>query len=140
MRMQRISRAPEISATLNLDSCWIIGAPLLRLLQDLDQPPALRARQGAGLDDPNQVALAGLVLRVVGVQGAAPADDLLVLRMAAGDLDLDGDRLVGLARDDPPLPDLPAGGAALDGRRAGAGLPLASLLGPVGGPPLGGQL
>src|SRR5438132_103385 len=142
MRMQRISRAPELSATLSLDSCWITVTLLvpacprwrenragrgrrakcllvasasprtkvqrrfaashagvrgrggsLCLLQDLDQAPALGAGERPGLDDPDQVALARLVARVVGIEGARPADDLLVLRMPPCDLDLHCDRL-----------------------------------------------
>src|SRR5215208_4652441 len=129
--MQRISRAPELSATLSLDSCWIIAASSLRLLEDLHQAPALRPRQRAGLNDPDQIALASLVAGVVGVQGARLAHDLLVLGMAAGDLDLDGDRLVGLARDHAALPRLAARGAALGGRGTGAGLRLAAALGAI---------
>src|SRR5215218_8431070 len=111
--MQRISRAPELSATLSLDSCWIIERTSLRLLQDLDQAPALGPRERARLDKPDQVAFAGLVALVVGVQGARAADDLLVLRMATSDLDRNGDRLVGLAGEDAALPRLAAGRAAL---------------------------
>src|SRR5918994_7521440 len=102
--MQRISRAPELSATLSFDSCWITGS--LRLLQDLDQAPALGARERPGLDHADEVALVGLVALVVGVQGARVPDDLLVAGVSPDDVDLDGDRLVGLARDHPPLADL----------------------------------
>src|SRR5581483_4035063 len=134
--MQRISRAPELSATLSLDSCWITRQTSLRLLENLDQPPALGAGERTRLHDADEIALAGLVARIVGVEGARPAHDLLVLRVAPCDLDLDGDRLVRLARYDPSLPDLAAGRAALRRRRAGArALALAAPLGAVRGPP-----
>src|SRR5215207_29120 len=133
--MQRISRAPELSATRNLDSCWITEPTSLRLLEDLDQAPALRPRERAGLHHPDQIAVSGLVACVVGVQGAGAAHDLLVLRMPPGDLDLHGDRLVGLAGHDPALPHLATGGAALGRRGAGAPLLLLPALGTVGGAP-----
>src|SRR5204862_2865549 len=126
--MQRISRAPELSATLSLDSCWITSALLLRLLEDLGQAPALRPGDRTGLHHPDQVALARLVARVVRVQGAGAAHDLLVLRMAARDLDLHGDRLVRLAGDDATLSRLAARGLAVGRRCAGAGLLLGAAL------------
>src|SRR4051794_16970163 len=104
--MQRISRAPELSATLSLVSCWIIQAPLPGLLDHFQQPPALRPRERPRLDDPHDVALAGLVLLVVRAQGARAADDLLVGRMAAGDIDSHRDRLLRLVGDDDALADL----------------------------------
>src|ERR1041385_1926594 len=122
--MQRISRAPELSATLSLDSCWIIGRSLLRLLDDVDQAPALRLRERAGLDDANHVALAGLVALVVRVQRPRAADDLLVGGMATDDVDLDRDRFFALVGDDDPLADLGRVRVALGRRRAGAGLVL----------------
>src|SRR5215207_5881470 len=134
--MQRISRAPELSATRNLDSCWITEPTSLCLLQDLDQAPALRPRDRAGLHHPDQIALARLVAGVVGVQGAGAAHDLLVLRVPPSDLDLHGDRLVGLAGDDPALPHLAAGRAPLRRRSAGALLRLLPALRPVRGAPV----
>src|ERR1700754_2690086 len=112
--MQRISRAPELSATLSLDSCWIISLP--RLLDHVDQAPALGLGQGAGLDDADDVALAGLVALVVRVQRARLADDLLVSAVAAGDFDLHRDRLVALVGDDDALPHLRRVGVALGHR------------------------
>src|SRR5215813_6445483 len=138
--MQRISRAPELSATLSLDSCWITRAPLLRLLQDLHEAPALGPRDRASFDHPHQVALSRLVAGVVGVKGARAAHDLLVLRMPAGDLDLHRDRLVRLAGDDAALAGLAAGGAALRHGRAGAGLVLLTALAAIGGAAAGGPL
>src|SRR5882757_7261616 len=122
--MQSSSRAPELSATLSRDSCWIIRGLLARFLDDVDQTPALGLGQGAGLDDADHVALAGLVALVVRVQRARAADDLLVGAVAAGDFDLHGDRLVALVGDDDALPDLGRVGVALGLRRAGAGDPL----------------
>src|ERR671917_1652376 len=96
--MQRTSRAPVLSATLRRDSCWIIGLP--RPLEDLDEAPALGAAERAALDHADRVADARLVPLVVGVQRGAGADDLLVHPVLAGDVDADGDRLVGLVGDD----------------------------------------
>src|SRR5689334_14942340 len=117
--MQRISRAPELSATLSLDSCWIIALP--RLLHHVDQAPALGLRERTGLDHTDHVALAGLVALVVRVQLGRAADDLLVSAVAAGDVDADGDRFVALAGDDDPLSHLGRVGLALGRRRTGAG-------------------
>src|SRR5262249_5908478 len=107
---------------------------LLGLLQDLDQAPPLGPRQGPRLDDPHQIALTRLVPGVVHVQGAGAADDLLVLRMPPGDLDLDRDGLVGLAWGHASLPGLAAGGLAVGGRRSGAGFMLGPALAAVGSP------
>src|SRR5579864_4943254 len=97
--MQRISRAPVLSATLRRVSCWIISS-LLCFLDDFGQAPALGLRQRPRLDDPDDVADPGRVLLVVGVQAAARPDDLLVLAVGTDHLDLDHDRLVALVRDD----------------------------------------
>src|SRR6478735_3096622 len=117
--MQRISRAPELSATFSLDSCWITCLP--RLLDHVDQAPALGLRQRPGLDDANHVALAGLVALVVRVQRARAADDLLVSRVTAGKVDPDRDRFVAFVGDDDALPGLGRVGVALGRRGAGAG-------------------
>src|SRR5215467_9528164 len=103
--MQRISLAPELSATFSLDSCWITVASL-RLLEDLDQAPALCLRKRPRLDHAYGVALAGLIALVVRVEGPRAADDLLVGRVAADDVDPHGDRFLALVGDDDPLPDL----------------------------------
>src|SRR5206468_1214638 len=112
------------------------------LLEDLDQAPALGPRQRARLHDPDQIALPRLVAGVMGVQSARSADDLLVLRVTAGDFNLHGDRLVGLARDDAALPRLAAGGTSLRrrGTRAGGGLALGAALRTVGGAAASGLL
>src|SRR5215218_938833 len=151
--MQRISRAPELSATLSLDSCWIIALP--RLLHHVDQAPALGLGERPGLDHADHVALAGLVALVVRVQLGRAADDLLVSAVAAGDVDANGDRLVALAGDDDPLPHLGRVGLLLGRLGAGArgplsldGLPLlaaqvrphAPFLGPLGDAILGAEL
>src|SRR4029077_20512334 len=117
--MQRISRAPELSATLSLDSCWIIA--LFRLLQYLDQAPALRLRQWPGLDHADDVALARLVALVVGVQGARAAHDLLVGRVAARRVDPHRDRFLAFVGDDDPLPHLGRIGIPLSSGRPGSG-------------------
>src|SRR5215218_9551864 len=117
--MQRISRAPELSATLSLDSCWIIALP--RLLHDVDQAPALGLGERPGLDHPDHVALAGLVALVVSVQLGRAADDLLVGAVTAGDVDADGDRLVAFAGNDDPLTHLGRVRVLLCGRSAGTG-------------------
>src|SRR5918992_1510076 len=99
--MQSTSRAPVLSATLRRDSCWIMGLP--GPLHDLDQAPALGAAERAAFDHAHGVAHVCLVLLVVSVQRGAGADDLLVHAVLAGDVDADGDRLVGLVRDDDAL-------------------------------------
>src|SRR4029450_1343617 len=96
--MQSTSRAPVLSATFSLDSCWIIG--LLRPLQDLDEPPAVGAAERAALHQANGVADVGVVVLVVRVQRRAGADDLLVLAVPARDVDAGGGRLVGPVGDD----------------------------------------
>src|SRR4051794_39874511 len=107
--MHSNSRAPVLSATLSLDSCWIIGRsrPLPGLLQDLDQAPALRARQRPALDDAHHVALIRLVALVVSVQRVRLAHDLFVPPVPPDALESDCDRLLALARDDNSLTDLP---------------------------------
>src|SRR4051794_1869488 len=112
--MHRISRAPVLSATRRRVSFWI---KLLRPLQDLDQAPALEARQRARLHDADEVALVGVVVLVVGVQRRRRADDLLVALMTARGLDAHGDRLVGLVGDDAALAHLGAALGAGDGLR-----------------------
>src|SRR6478609_7908662 len=132
--MQRISLAPVLSATLSRDSCWIIGsspcragsqvgtrawrnsvsdlgrAPrgvvLLGLLEDLDDAPALRGRQRAGLLDPHAVADAALVLLVVGLQLARATQHLAVERVLHPVLDGDDDGLLHLVADHETLTDL----------------------------------
>src|SRR5919204_658567 len=99
-RMQRISRAPVLSATRSRDSCWITGSPLPRGLDDLGEPPVLRLRKRTCLDDQDDVADLRLVLLVVGVELDAAPDDLLVARVRLDRVDLDDDRLVHRVGDD----------------------------------------
>src|SRR5437764_3247583 len=99
--MQRISRAPVLSAILRRDSCWIIESPRSPGgLHDLGQAPALRLGQRTRLDDADDVADLRLVLLVVRVELDAAPNDLLVALVRAAQLDLDDDRLVHRARDD----------------------------------------
>src|SRR5687768_2270133 len=118
--MHRISRAPELSATRSLVSCCITVSP--GLLQDLEQPPALRARQRPRLDDANDIALLRLVGLVVSMEPAGPADDLLVGRVAPDDRDLHRDRLVAAGRDHGALANLLRARLARGGGSPGARL------------------
>src|SRR6476659_2431601 len=95
--MHRISRAPVLSATRTLVSCWIT---LLRHLEDLGEAPALRLRERARLDDADEVAGLRLVLLVVRVELRRAADHLLVLRVRLDRVNPDDDRLVHRRRDD----------------------------------------
>src|SRR5215210_9495343 len=115
--MQSSSRAPVLSATLSLDSCWITR-PSSRFLHDLGQAPVLRLGKRARLDDPDDIAGAGLVALVVRVELDRAPDDLLVLRVQLDHVDLDDDRLVALVRDDDAAALLPP--PALDVRSLAA--------------------
>src|ERR671937_990688 len=139
--MQRISRAPELSATLSLVSCWITsglhaacaaaGSASSGPLQDLEQAPALGPRKGPRLDHAHDVALLCRVRLVVGPQPAGAANHLLVGGMAADHGDLDRDRLVPADRDDRALANLLRPRLAGPGGRPGTRFaPLA----PAGGP------
>src|SRR6478609_5809841 len=101
--MQRISRAPELSATRRRVSFWITPRPSSRPLDDVDERPALGARQRAALDHAHDVTLVRVVVLVVCVHGARAAHDLLVAAVAPRDFDAHGDRLLGLVRDDDAL-------------------------------------
>src|SRR5215208_5309972 len=121
--MQRISLAPVLSATFSRDSCWIILVAssscraLLGLLDDLGDPPALGRRQGPGLGQPDDVARAGAVLLVVGLEPGRPADRLLVQAVLADVLHLDDHRLVHLVGDHDPGADLAGPPGLARGRR-----------------------
>src|SRR5688500_12356852 len=119
-RMQRISRAPVLSATRSLDSCWITVLPRKSLcdLDDLGQAPVLRLRDRARLDDLDDVADLGRVLLVVRLEALRAADDLLVARVGLDRVDLDHDRLVALVRNDGAEPLLAAAELALGLRQA----------------------
>src|SRR3954453_10687030 len=107
--MQSSTRAPVLSATRNRDSCWITvpprrlpRAPVPR--RAFPEPPVLRLRERARLDDPHDVAHVRLVLRVVRLELDAAPDDLLVTPMRLDRVDLHDDRLVHHARDDDAAP------------------------------------
>src|SRR5437763_3031474 len=126
--MQRISRAPVLSATRRRVSAWITRWPPAGVrrgssgaLQHLGEPPALGLAERPGLDQADSVALVRLVALVVGAERGRPADDLLVLAVAACDVDPDGDRLVRLGRYDDALARLRPSGAVLLARQRLAG-------------------
>src|SRR2546423_6423546 len=116
--MQRIRGAPVLSAPFNRVSFGItaysprsystrrvqspFGCASLCPLHDLDEPPPLGLRQRTGLDDPDEIALVGVVARVVRVQRRRRAHDLLVAAVPAGGLQAGGGRLGGPFWDDPP--------------------------------------
>src|SRR6266852_6343566 len=75
-RMQRISLAPELSATLSRVSCWITC--LLRLLHDLEHAPANLLRDGLRFGDADEVAHAAFVPLVVNLELRAPLHRLAV--------------------------------------------------------------
>src|SRR6202521_520152 len=102
--MQRISLAPELSATLSLVSCWIIR--LLGFLHYFEQAPALLFGDGARFCDADEVADPALVLLVVDLELGALLHRLLVEAMRFGRADLDDDRLVHLVRDHRPKTNL----------------------------------
>src|SRR6266542_2855275 len=103
--MQSSSRAPVLSATRSLDSCWITESPaLFRGLQDLDEPPVLALRQRPRLDDADDVADLRLVLLVVRMELRRAADHLLVAPVRLHRVDLDDDRLVHRVGDDDAAP------------------------------------
>src|SRR6516162_5820077 len=101
-RMQRISLAPVLSATLSRDSCWITSTPaifrrasepggllLLGPLEDLGYPPALGRGQRPGLHQQHAVADAACVGFVVRLVLLGTAQNLAVLGVLDVVLDLD---------------------------------------------------
>src|SRR6266851_2566837 len=88
--MQRISLAPELSATLSRVSCWITC--LLRLLHDLEHAPANLLRDGLRFGDADEVAHAAFVPLVVNLELRAPLHRLAVeaVRLRGAHLDDDG--------------------------------------------------
>src|SRR5579859_2245393 len=118
-RMQRISLAPVLSATLSRDSCWITSTPaifrrasepggafLLGLLEDLGYPPALGRGQRPGLHQQHPVAYAAGVVGVVCLVLLGTAQNLAVLGVLHVVLDLDDNRLVHLVADHETFPAL----------------------------------
>src|SRR5690606_16718117 len=77
-----------------------VSRGLLRLLEDLDQAPALGGALRAGLVDEHEIADAGGVLLVVGLHLRRTAHDLAVERVLHAVLDLDDDGLIHLVADD----------------------------------------
>src|ERR1700726_3707438 len=110
-RMQRISFAPVLSATLSRDSCWITSTPaisrrhrsqadlLLGLLENLGYPPALGRGQRPGLHQQHAVTDAAGVGGVVRLVLLGTAQNLAVLGVRDVVLDLDNDGLVHLVAD-----------------------------------------
>src|ERR1700691_85675 len=151
-RMQRISLAPVLSATLSRDSCWItstpaisrrasepggselLGSELLGLLEDLGNPPALGRRQRPGLHQQHTVTDAAGVGGVVRLVLLGTAQHLAVLGVLNVVLDLDNDGLVHLVADHEALSALAVaavGRGTICGSRGGGvlshALPLARL-------------
>src|SRR4051794_39557000 len=83
-------------------SRWGCGV-LLGLLEDADHAPALGRRQRAGLHEQDPVADAALVLLVVRLQLAGPAQHLAVQRVLHSVLDGHDHGLVHLVADDQAL-------------------------------------
>ena len=113
--MQRISRAPVLSATSRRVSFWITWhAPGLRR----GASASCATADGVSIDA-DDVALVGVVGLVVGVQRRRRAHDLLVPAVPAGGVDADGDRLVGLGGDDGAR-GAPCGRPSVPARRSGS--------------------
>src|SRR5579859_4909321 len=119
-RMQRISLAPVLSATLSRDSCWITSTPassrrcvrpairlLLGSLEDLGNPPPLGGRERPGLHQQHAVTDATLVLLVVCLVLLGTAQNLAVLRVLHAVFHGDDDGLVHLVADHVALAGLP---------------------------------
>src|SRR4051794_22445586 len=98
---------------MGLVPAW--GGVLLRLLEDLDDAPALGGRQRTGLHEEDAVTDAAAVGLVVRLQLRRPPHDLAVQRVLHAVLDGHDDGLVHLVADDQALTDL-------------AGVPLGGLL------------
>src|SRR3954454_23908211 len=118
-RIVSSSLGPVLSATLRRGSLWIIW--LLRLLEDLDETPALRGRDRPRLADEHEVADAGLTALVVRLHLGGAADDLAVERVLHPVLDLDDDRLVHLVARHVAAADLAVAALGRDGRGRGGG-------------------
>ena len=82
----------------DLEAGFLLDHRPPRHLDDLGEPPVLRLRERARLDDPDDVADVRLVPLVVRVELAELADDLLVARVQLDHVDLDDDRLVASRR------------------------------------------
>ena len=96
--MQSSSRAPVLSATFSLDSCWIIGRQAFSTISARRQHLVFDSGRVSTMRTVSPIA--GLVGLVVRVELHRAPDDLLVARVQLGHVDLDDDRLVGLVGDD----------------------------------------
>src|SRR2546425_6848320 len=105
-QLPRTGVVGDFEPCLSLDQC----VRLSRLLDDLDEPPPLRARERAALDHADQISLRGLVSLVVDVKRAGRADDPAVDPVPADPVDADRDRLVALVGHHYPLAHLPLAG------------------------------
>src|SRR5690606_21163807 len=99
--------APELSAILTIDSCWIIAASP-GSFEDLDDAPALQLGQRPRLHDPHHVPLARRVLLVVRVVLLRTRDLLAVKGVRHATLDGDHHRLLHLGADHLPDARLPS--------------------------------
>src|SRR5207244_7343326 len=106
----------------------VTPAGSLRCLHHFGEPPVLRLRERARLDDAHDVADLRRVLLVVRVELRRAANDLLVAGVGLDRVDLDDDRLVHPARDDDAAPLLAAAALALGLRQPDDRLPLLRLL------------
>src|SRR5690554_6585921 len=97
--MHSASLAPELSAILRIDSCWIIAASP-GLLDDVDQAPPLQFGQRPRLHDADHVPLLRLARLVVRVVLLRAYDLLAVERVRDSPLDGDDQRLLLFRADD----------------------------------------
>src|SRR6266540_3412079 len=122
--------APVLSATSNQVLICIMAIPArsssLRPGEHLDQTPVLGLRKRPRLGNPDDVALLGLALLIVGLETAVAAHVFAILGMPLEPLHLHHDRLLHLGGDDHAVdgnrsPDLRGcGRGGLDGGRFGA--------------------
>src|SRR4051812_29553518 len=113
--MHNTSRAPELSATLSRDSCWITGAPSSSPLEHFDDAPALQLRHRARFAHADPVPFAHVVGLVVGVEVLRALDRLLIAAVPDPVDDRDDNRLVHLDLDRDALTDLAAVRSGLRG-------------------------
>src|SRR5271157_1545789 len=105
--MHCTSFAPLLSATFRSVFICIMAVPrLLRLLDDLHQPPALFPAERPGLHHAHRVPDPALVLLVVRLDLLRPSQVLLVQPVELALVDLDDDRLLHLVAHHAALEDL----------------------------------
>src|SRR5690606_30682662 len=111
-RMHDTFRAPELSATSSIDSCWTMAASPIPSRPASDDRglgerrlhlPALALGEGPVLDDAHPVAHLAGVVRVVRHEARIAAHVLLVAGVAHEPLDPHHHRLVHLVADDGPV-------------------------------------